>query len=74
MKSQLKTSYLHRQEGKIKPKNYMKKLINQNKVILFSTKYINYTNYEVFLKMPPILTDRRHALHLNCISLDFSLE
>ena len=51
MKSQLKTSYLHRQEGKIKPKNYMKKLINQNKVILFfSTKYIKYTIYEVFLK------------------------
>lgn len=49
MKSQLKTSYLHRQEGKIKPKNYMKKLINQNKVIL-TTKYINYTNYEVSLK------------------------
>ena len=73
MKSQLKTSYLHRQEGKIKPKNYMKKLINQNKVIL-TTKYINYTNYEVFLKMPPIFADRRHALHLNCISLDFSLE
>ena len=37
MKSQLKTSYLHRQEGKIKPKNYMKKLINQNKV-----KFIKY--------------------------------
>ena len=50
MKSQLKTSYLHRQEGKIKPKNYMKKLINQNKVILFSTKYIKYTIYEVSLK------------------------
>ena len=50
-----------------------KKLINQNKVIL-TTKYINYTNYEVFLKMPPIFSDRRHALHLNCISLDFSLE
>ena len=39
MKSQLKTSYLHRQEGKIKPKNYMKKLINQNKVIFFFIIY-----------------------------------
>ena len=57
MKSQLKTSYLHRQEGKIKPKNYMKKLINQNKVILFSTKYIKYTIYEVSLKTPSIFTD-----------------
>ena len=56
MKSQLKTSYLHRQEGKIKPKNYMKKLINQNKVI-FSTKYIKYTIYEVSLKIPSIFTD-----------------
>ena len=28
----------------------MKKLINQNKVILFSTKYIKYTIYEVSLK------------------------
>ena len=58
MQYQLKTSYLHRQEGKIKPKNYMKKkLINQNKVILFSTKYIKYTIYEVFLKIPSIFTD-----------------
>ena len=31
----------------------MKKLINQNKVIL-TTKYINYTNYEVSLKKYPL--------------------
>ena len=72
MKSQLKTSYLHRQEGKIKPKNYMKKLINQNKVKFI--KYISTLIMKSCLKMPPIFADRRHALHLNCISLDFSLE
>lgn len=49
MKSLLKNLLPSQARGKIKTYKSYEKLINQYKVIL-TTKYINYTNYEVSLK------------------------